>query len=265
MPRMGGLRKKLPWTATTMLIGCLAIAGAGIPTLVGLSGYYSKDYIIAQALSFKMDNAQYGFFFWIAVGWGDRSQHSICSVLWYMTFAGKPRDEHVYHHAHESPLVDGRAAGDSCRSSPSIGRLESLPGTNVGLDAGAGTGPTAGHLKIRRIGRLDTSRRAVSHPAEHQAFDEEVEEIHRLGHAIGPLAPRLAGFLLATDHLRPECPGSIPTFLRVAAVRTDLPLPRCESGGSTNSTRCCLFAPPLLRVSRLGSWNRQATDRRHRG
>ncbi len=25
--------------------------------------------------------------------------------LWYMTFAGKPRDEHVYHHAHESPWV----------------------------------------------------------------------------------------------------------------------------------------------------------------
>ena len=25
--------------------------------------------------------------------------------LWYMTFAGKPRDHHVYEHAHESPRV----------------------------------------------------------------------------------------------------------------------------------------------------------------
>ena len=25
--------------------------------------------------------------------------------LWYMTFAGKPRDQHVYDHAHESPRV----------------------------------------------------------------------------------------------------------------------------------------------------------------
>ena len=25
--------------------------------------------------------------------------------LWYMTFAGNPRDGHVYHHAHESPRV----------------------------------------------------------------------------------------------------------------------------------------------------------------
>jgi NADH-quinone oxidoreductase subunit L len=24
---------------------------------------------------------------------------------WWMTFMGKPRDEHVYHHAHESPLM----------------------------------------------------------------------------------------------------------------------------------------------------------------
>ena len=25
--------------------------------------------------------------------------------LWYMTFAGKPRDQHRYDHAHESPPV----------------------------------------------------------------------------------------------------------------------------------------------------------------
>ena len=31
MTEMGGLRKKMPWTAYTMLVGCLAIAGAGIP------------------------------------------------------------------------------------------------------------------------------------------------------------------------------------------------------------------------------------------
>ena len=53
MPQMGGLRKKMPWTAGTMLVGCLAISGAGVPLLVGLSGYYSKDRIIAQALSLR--------------------------------------------------------------------------------------------------------------------------------------------------------------------------------------------------------------------
>ncbi|MGC4002952.1 MAG: proton-conducting transporter membrane subunit [Pirellulales bacterium] len=43
MPRMGGLLKKMPWTGWTMLIGCLAIAGAGIPlTKIGFSGFYSE-------------------------------------------------------------------------------------------------------------------------------------------------------------------------------------------------------------------------------
>ena len=33
MTQMGGLRHKMPWTAYTMLVGCLAIIGAGIPFL----------------------------------------------------------------------------------------------------------------------------------------------------------------------------------------------------------------------------------------
>ena len=101
---MGGLRKKMPWTAGTMLVGCLAIAGAGIPLVVGLSGYYSKDGILAQALSFKQANPLYGYFFWIATG-GAAITAFYMFRLWYMTFAGEPRDEHVYHHAHESPWV----------------------------------------------------------------------------------------------------------------------------------------------------------------
>ena len=87
-----------------MLVGCLAIAGAGIPLVVGLSGYYSKDGILAQALSFKRPNPMYGYFFWIATA-GAAITAFYMFRLWYMTFAGKPRDEHVYHHAHESPWV----------------------------------------------------------------------------------------------------------------------------------------------------------------
>ncbi|NQU26100.1 MAG: NADH-quinone oxidoreductase subunit L, partial [Candidatus Nealsonbacteria bacterium] len=102
MPEMGGLRKKMPWTAGTMLIGCLTISGAGIPLLIGLSGYYSKDYIIAQALSFKAINPQHAWLYYAAVV-GAAITACYMFRLWYMTFAGQPRDKHVYEHAHESP------------------------------------------------------------------------------------------------------------------------------------------------------------------
>jgi len=50
MTVMGGLRKKMPITAATMLIGCWPLAGMSIPFLwVGLSGFYSKDMILEQA------------------------------------------------------------------------------------------------------------------------------------------------------------------------------------------------------------------------
>ncbi|HET6881762.1 MAG TPA: proton-conducting transporter membrane subunit, partial [Pirellulales bacterium] len=67
MPKMGGLLKKMPWTGYTMLVGCLAIIGAGLPPIFGfwpfgfgLSGFYSKDSIIAQAYSFWMANPTHG-------------------------------------------------------------------------------------------------------------------------------------------------------------------------------------------------------------
>ena len=97
----------MPITAYTMLVGCLAIAGAGIPFVVGFSGFHSKDAIVAQALSFMANT----------IG-GACAGCSSCVPLvgaaitafymfrlWYMTFAGEPRDHHRYDHAHESPRV----------------------------------------------------------------------------------------------------------------------------------------------------------------
>ena len=107
MPEMGGLRRKMPWTAYTMLAGCLAISGAGIPLLFGLSGYYSKDSILAQAFSFKLanpTNPTLGVFFYVAAG-GAAMTAFYMFRLWFMTFAGQPRNPHVAHHAHESPGV----------------------------------------------------------------------------------------------------------------------------------------------------------------
>jgi NADH-quinone oxidoreductase subunit L len=104
MPQMGGLRKKMPWTAYTMLVGCLAISGAGVPALVGLSGYYSKDFIIAQALLFRSQNPTHAWMFYVAVA-GAAMTAFYMFRLWYLTFAGQPRDAHVAKHAHESPVA----------------------------------------------------------------------------------------------------------------------------------------------------------------
>ncbi len=104
MTQMGGLRKKMPITAYTMLIGCLAIAGAGVPFVIGFSGYYSKDTILEQCLSFGMANHGGGMFFFFAAAGGAAITAFYMFRLWYMTFAGEPRDQHAYDHAHESPF-----------------------------------------------------------------------------------------------------------------------------------------------------------------
>jgi NADH-quinone oxidoreductase subunit L len=104
MRKMGGLAKVMPWTAYTMLVGCLAIIGAGIPFVIGLSGYYSKDSILAQALSFAQANPRHSILFYAVAG-GAALTAFYMFRLWFMTFAGTPRDHHVHEHAHESPTV----------------------------------------------------------------------------------------------------------------------------------------------------------------
>jgi len=105
MTRMGGLRRKMPWTAYTMLVGCLAIIGAGIPFLIGLSGYYSKDAILAQVLSFRGVNVFHGNILFAVAAGGAALTAFYMFRLWYLTFAGEPRDEHIYEHVHESPQI----------------------------------------------------------------------------------------------------------------------------------------------------------------
>ena len=106
MTEMGGLRKKIPITAWTMFIACLAIAGAGIPFVIGTSGYYSKDAILEQAFSWG-DHNGWGFggpFFWIALGSAAITAFYMFR-MWFMTFVGKPRDEERFSHAHEYPRM----------------------------------------------------------------------------------------------------------------------------------------------------------------
>jgi NADH:ubiquinone oxidoreductase subunit 5 (subunit L)/multisubunit Na+/H+ antiporter MnhA subunit len=107
MRLMGGLRHKMPITAYTMLIGCLAIAGIGIPFMFGFSGFHSKDLIIEQALHYAFTNWELRWtrLFVVIPLAGALLTSFYMFRLWYMTFAGRPRDHHRYDHAHESPWV----------------------------------------------------------------------------------------------------------------------------------------------------------------
>ncbi|MFH1419141.1 MAG: NADH-quinone oxidoreductase subunit L [Planctomycetota bacterium] len=184
--KMGGLRKKMPFTCWTFFVGVLAIAGFGIPfTHFGLGGFFSKDEILAVAYeraynlpaahdtdvhkhvaanSEKTDerapsirlasdtgdsHSQFAIRNSLLAQAGHGAPHGgsghdatgtpakqkIAATLpalpkwmfwlpiiiayvtpfymmrcWWLTFCGKPRDEHVYDHAHENwkmfvPLV----------------------------------------------------------------------------------------------------------------------------------------------------------------
>jgi NADH-quinone oxidoreductase subunit L len=97
MLKMGGLYPKMKITALTMLTGVLAIAGIPLFT-----GWYSKDAILAQALGFVYVHPQHLFLFLLPLMTAGITAFYM-SRLWCMTFLGKPRDKHVYEHAHESP------------------------------------------------------------------------------------------------------------------------------------------------------------------
>lgn len=104
MPKMGGLRKKMPITAYTMLIGVIAITGLAIPGVLAFSGYHSKDAILATSLAYARLNSSHPLLFFLPLA-GAGITAFYMFRLWFYTFAGQPRDEHVHDHAHESPWV----------------------------------------------------------------------------------------------------------------------------------------------------------------
>ena len=96
---MGGLRGKMPITFITMLIGTLAISGVPL-----FSGFYSKDAILASALTFGHNNPRHLIIF-IALLVAAGVTAFYMFRLIFMTFFGTPADPHAHEHAHESPPV----------------------------------------------------------------------------------------------------------------------------------------------------------------
>lgn len=89
---MGGLRKYLPVTFITFLIGTLAIAG--IPPF---AGFFSKDEILANAFA-------HNEIIWALAALASLLTAFYMFRLFFLTFSGTTRaSEEVKHHIHESP------------------------------------------------------------------------------------------------------------------------------------------------------------------
>lgn len=91
---MGALKKKMPITNITFLLGCLAIAG--IP---GFSGFFSKDEILAAAF------AKNPVYYYVGLA-GALMTAFYMFRLYFLTFTGTFRGTHEQeHHLHESPAA----------------------------------------------------------------------------------------------------------------------------------------------------------------
>ncbi len=96
--KMGGLKKYMPITYWTSLIGALALIG-----FPGFSGFFSKDSIIEAVNISTVPGAGFAYF---AVLLGVFVTALYTFRMFFLVFHGKERmDEHTRSHLHESPAV----------------------------------------------------------------------------------------------------------------------------------------------------------------
>jgi NADH-quinone oxidoreductase subunit L len=98
MPRMGGLRHKMPWTFLAML--CCTFAIAGVPFF---AGFVSKDRILGDALVAATHNK----WMWgpTVLGFGGALLTAFYMFrMMFLTFFGEPRDKELYDHTKKEGL-----------------------------------------------------------------------------------------------------------------------------------------------------------------
>ena len=109
MREYGGLGKKMPITMACYGVCTLAIAGASIPfTGIGISGFYSKDGIIAGTVNYGEALSEAGLGWLTNLYWLGPTVVAYLTVFYMarsfaLTFLGEPRNRHLYDHAHEAP------------------------------------------------------------------------------------------------------------------------------------------------------------------
>jgi len=103
MPRMGGLRKKMPFTFFAML--CCSFAIAGVPFF---SGFVSKDRILGESV---VQSIMHNSDLWGAAALGFLGALLTAFYMFrmmFLTFFGEPRDKELYDHCHKETFSFNR-------------------------------------------------------------------------------------------------------------------------------------------------------------
>ncbi len=100
MRQMGGLLKKMPITAITMLLGSLSIAGFPL-----FSGFWSKDMVLEAAFGPYQEGLGFGSWFCVLFILGMITAFMTAFYMfrmWFMTFVGQPRENAQHCHGESS-------------------------------------------------------------------------------------------------------------------------------------------------------------------
>ncbi|MBX3411086.1 MAG: NADH-quinone oxidoreductase subunit L [Pirellulales bacterium] len=104
MRRFSGLRRLMPWTHWTFLVGGLALAG-----VIPFAGFWSKDAIIAATHEQAHHSANYawlyGWLYWAALATAFMTALYTFRAYFLTFFGPLEVPEEAGHHAHESPPV----------------------------------------------------------------------------------------------------------------------------------------------------------------
>jgi NADH-quinone oxidoreductase subunit L len=186
MRKMGGLRKYMPWTYATSLIGTLALVGTPF-----FAGFYSKDSIIDAAKFASQHGGMVQHYAYWAVVLGVFVTSFYSFRLLYMTFHGEERFRHAHdEHDHEH---DGHVhvAGDHGHEHHGpVEPHESPLVVTVPLVLLAIPSALIGFLTVRPMlfGKFFDGAIVVD-ATKHPAMSAMAEEFH------GPASMALGGFL----------------------------------------------------------------------
>ncbi|MBI3726668.1 NADH-quinone oxidoreductase subunit L, partial [bacterium] len=204
MREMGGLLRKMPITFGTFLVATAAISGVPL-----LSGFYSKEAILTQALAFGLYRG--GLFllpFLMGMVTAGLTAFYMFRII-FLTFTGEPRNEHRHDHAHESPWTMTVPLGVLCVFTVFSAGFFSVKSdwfhNRVGNELHA-------RLIAEKYPGINDVYKETAEPHEHQAVHEEGPDAHA-AHAVPYFVPPAA-----LDEEGRERAHKIPLLLSLMAA-----------------------------------------------